>query len=71
MNQCDMVLKYLREGRLVTSLVAFRSMGIVSLPKRICELKLKGHDIRSHLLRLPSGKRCKSYYFTSTGDDHG
>lgn len=62
MTQNEMVLKYLEEGRLVTSMVAFHLMGCVSLPKRICELKQEGVPIKSHWMKLPSGKRCRSYY---------
>ena len=68
MTQNEMVLKYLEEGRLVTSMVAFNLMRCVSLPKRICELKRQGYDIRSTWLNLPSGKNCKSYYLARSSE---
>lgn len=65
LTQCEMVLKYLQEGRLMTSHIAFRVMGIISLPKRIQELKEQGYDIRSYRVKLPGGKSCNSYFLIS------
>lgn len=63
-SQCSQVLARLEAGFSVTSMQAFRLFSIVSLPKRICELKAKGYAIKGERIRLPSGKHCNVYSLT-------
>lgn len=44
-NQAQRVLNYLKKGRSLTSLTALKYLGIISFPKRICQLKAMGHNI--------------------------
>lgn len=44
--QAEMALKYMREHGSITSLDAMRDLGIMSFPKRICELEKMGYLIK-------------------------
>ncbi|MDL2294034.1 helix-turn-helix domain-containing protein [Ruminococcaceae bacterium OttesenSCG-928-D13] len=46
MSQCTRVLEYMQMHGGVTSLEAFTDLGIVSLPRRICDLRQQGHHIK-------------------------
>ena len=45
MTQNEYLLKHFRSGKSITSLKASRH-GIMDLPKRVCELLKKGHDVQ-------------------------
>ena len=44
--QADMALEYMRVHGSITSLDAMRELGIMSFPKRICELEKRGYLIK-------------------------
>ena len=43
--QCDRALEYMRTHNGLTSLEALLNLGILSFPKRICELRQRGYYI--------------------------
>lgn len=45
--QCSMILKHLQAGHSITHRSALMDFGVMSLPRRICDLKELGHDIVS------------------------
>jgi len=52
MNQCDRVLKYLETGESITSVDAWRELGITRLASRISELKSVGHPINKKTIKV-------------------
>jgi len=44
-TQANKVLKHLKKGRSITSLSALKLFGIISTPKRICEIISMGYKI--------------------------
>ena len=46
-DQVSRAISYMREHGSLTSLEALKELGILSFPKRICEIKLKGFGIRT------------------------
>lgn len=48
-NQCERVLKYMRDFGQITSLDAVKDLGVMSLARRICDLKERGVAINTHL----------------------
>lgn len=47
MNQNELVLTLLKEGRHLTSMQAYSDYGITRLPSRICDLRQDGNNIGS------------------------
>lgn len=45
MKQSERVLAYMKQGFPLTSLEALEKLGIISFPKRICELRKQGYNI--------------------------
>ena len=58
-TQVKMALEYMREHGSITSLEAIQELGIMSLPKRICELDKMGYIIkkRKEMVTNRYGKR--------------
>ena len=58
-TQAKMALEYMREHGSITSLEAIQELGIMSLPKRICELDKMGYIIkkRKEMVTNRYGKR--------------
>lgn len=58
-TQANMALEYMREHGSITSLEAITELGIMSFPKRICELEQMGYLIkkRSEMVTNRYGKR--------------
>lgn len=50
MNQCDMVLRHLKDVGSITSLDAMNEYGIMRLASRISDLKKRGHKITSKIV---------------------
>lgn len=44
-TQANKVLKHLKKGRSITSLSALKLFGIISTPKRLCEIQAMGYKI--------------------------
>lgn len=47
MNQCDLILRHLRDYGSITSLEAMQEYGIMRLASRINDIKKSGIEIRS------------------------
>lgn len=45
-SQCDMVLDYIKKYGSITTLEAFRDLGIARLASRICDLSKMGYHFR-------------------------
>ena len=45
MNQCEMVINYIKTYGSITSMDAFVELGITRLPARISDLRAKGYPI--------------------------
>ena len=58
-TQVKLALEYMREHGSITSLEAIQELGIMSLPKRICELDKMGYIIkkRKEMVTNRYGKR--------------
>ena len=60
------VLEYILDNGSITSLQAQQELGVISLPKRISELRRKGIEIESKMVTVPNryGERCRvcQYY---------
>lgn len=54
MTQCEEVLRLLRRGP-ITSLDALQKVGCLRLAARICDLRMRGHQI--HSVAVPVGHR--------------
>lgn len=62
MTQESAILATLKRGGVVTPASALRLFGCFRLAARIHHLRSKGHDIRSELLKVPSGARVARYW---------
>lgn len=60
-NQRDRVLKWLRTKGELTTYQAVTELGIMSLPRRIMELKRAGHDIETIYRTSSNGVRYGVY----------
>lgn len=47
MNQCDRILRHLKDNGSITSLEAMQEYGIMRLASRITDLKRRGYPIQS------------------------
>ncbi len=66
MSQADRVLSYLERGKSITTLDAFKELGITRLGARIFELRQQGHPVQSNRLTVTNrfGEDCSisEYY---------
>jgi Helix-turn-helix domain len=61
-SQCEMILSHLRSGKTITPLEALNLYQCLSLAQRINNLRNDGHDIKTEMIRLRSGKRIAQYH---------
>lgn len=62
MTQAEDVLNYIKENGSVSSFDGFTELGIVSLPKRICELKKRGYKFKiKKMLKFNKKNKLVSY----------
>ena len=61
-TQSAQILEALKNGDRLTHLDAERRFKCLRLGARIYELKKSGHEIRSQMITVPSGKRVKQYF---------
>ena len=61
MSQNADILAHLRHGWNLTPMEALRRYQTFRLAARIGELRQMGHDIDTHKLKLPNGKRVAIY----------
>jgi hypothetical protein len=52
MNQNLLILAHLKKGKRLTGLEALRLFGVSHLPRRILDLKEKGHKLESSWIRV-------------------
>lgn len=51
MTQCDRILQYMSDHGSISTLDAFRDLGIVRLGSRIHDLRRRGHKIKCEYLK--------------------
>ena len=61
-SQSKMILDYLSQGKKLTSLEALKLFGCWRLGARIFDLKDKGHNIQTEMIKLSNGKRVAQYH---------
>ena len=61
-TQEDKILQYLQSGKSITPIEALNLFGCFRLGARCYDLKKKGYDIKSTLVRGESGKHFSKYY---------
>lgn len=52
MTQQERVLEYLQSGKKITTLNAFKELGITRLAARIYELKRDGHEVKKNTITV-------------------
>ena len=60
MSQADRVLQYLEDGNTITTLNAFKELGITRLAARVHELKRDGHNVKKNTISVTNrfNERC-------------
>jgi hypothetical protein len=64
-TQSDQILTHLRSGKTITALEALNRFSCLRLAARVRDLRADGHDIRSQMVKLASGKKVASYRLAS------
>ena len=67
-TQCDRVLNYLKEHGEITTRQAVTELNILSLPRRIMELRQRGYRIELVYKKSPNGARYGIYCMDRPGD---
>lgn len=52
MSQAERVLQYLEDGNTITTLNAFKELGITRLAARVHELKRDGHNVKKNTISV-------------------
>ena len=52
MSQKDLVLQYLKKGKVLNRLNAWDELGVIETPARISELRHEGHDIQTTMKQV-------------------
>lgn len=60
-NQQGRILAHLKQGNGLTSLAALERFDCFRLAAQIHSLKRKGHQIKTTMIRVPSGKKVARY----------
>lgn len=61
--QCELILNHLKKGYSITQRSALMDFGVMSLARRICDLKEKGYQIESvREFNKLTGQRYNRYY---------
>lgn len=65
-SQCEQVLEYMKKHQGITTLDAFRDLGVARLSARIKDLKNEGHIIFSDMVERPNreGSMCRVALYT-------
>ena len=53
-SQNERILTHLARGQVLTPMTALNRFGVLRLAARVAELKKRGHDIRTHMVRRGS-----------------
>lgn len=70
MTQAQKILLYIKKHGSITTLDAFRYLGVARLASRICEMKERGIDIRREMVTVfnRDGEKCRvARYFIPGG----
>lgn len=62
-SQERQILAYLKSGKTLTPIQALEMFGCFRLGARIFDLKDKGHDIKTTMIKTYSGKRIARYSY--------
>jgi hypothetical protein len=60
-TQCELIRKYLKAGKTLTSMQAFDLFEITRLPDRVRDLRNKGLTVYAEMIRTGGGKRVAQY----------
>ncbi len=70
MTQANRVLEYLESGKTITTLNAFKELGITRLAARVYELKCDGHEVKKNTItvvnRFDENCSIAEYYMESS-----
>lgn len=65
-TQNAQILSYLKDGKAITGLAASKMFGVGHLPRRILDLKERGHNIHSKFIKVKKSNgdaaRVKEYW---------
>ena len=62
-SQVDKLLEHFKQGQVTTLRSALIDFGVASLPRRISDLRERGHNIQKTMKRNPvTGQRYAEYY---------
>ncbi|MBO5922796.1 MAG: helix-turn-helix domain-containing protein [Bacteroidaceae bacterium] len=61
-NQCELILKYIRDFGSITSWQAYEDLGVIRLPSRIFELKEAGYEFSKKRVYTKNRYGIKTYY---------
>lgn len=61
-TQTEAILAHFQRGGRLTAMEALRLYGCARLAARVHELRGRGYDIRSRLVKLPNGKVVAEYW---------
>ena len=62
MGQKEQILAYLKKGKVLTAMGALELCGSSQFGTRIHELRARGHEIESKLVKRENGKRSSDYW---------
>lgn len=75
MNQCETILRHLRDYGSITSLEAMQEYGIMRLASRISDMKKSGIAIRAETVsgqnRYGETTSFSRYFLNESGEDNG
>lgn len=63
-SQEDLILDYLRSGKSLTPITALNLFGCFRLGARCFDLRAKGHNIQSELIKGENGKHFARYWLS-------
>lgn len=71
MSQAERVLQYLEDGNTITTLNAFKELGITRLAARVHELKRDGHNVKKNTISVTNrfDERCAVAEYYLGGKD--
>jgi hypothetical protein len=61
MSQSEAILAHLQSGESLTAIQALSLFNCLRLGARVLDLRRAGYDIRSEIIRTPSGKNVARY----------
>ena len=65
-TQAEKILAYMQAGYKITPLESLDRFQCMRLGARVHDLRKRGYDIKSEMVKVPSGKRVKQYWLELT-----